>query len=342
MNNATERMTREMDHVKALELADVTEACLFPDRDKVALFEATAPGISPVAWAQANEARLRARLAEAGACLLRGFDAPDPSVFAEFVRELDGELGEYNYGSTPRRKEGDVYTSTEYPASELIPLHNEMSYTSVWPLRIWFYCAVAAPVGGETPLADSHAVYLRIPEDVRARFERHGVRYVRNYRPGLGISWEDAFGSDDRATVERFCTERGIEFEWLADGSLRTVETVQAAITHPGTGQPVWLNQAHLFHVSNLKPETREALLGLMAEHELPRNSYLGDGSPLDPADLASIRAAYAAETLAFRWQPGDLLMVDNLAMAHGRMSFEGPRKILVAMTASSADAPAG
>ena len=65
------------------------------------------------------------------------------------------------------------------------------------------------------------------------------------------------------------------------------------------------------------------------------RNAYLGDGTRIDDADLAAIRAAYDAELLKFPWQPGDLLMVDNLAMAHGRSSFAGPRKLLVAMTGS-------
>ncbi|WP_371588621.1 TauD/TfdA family dioxygenase [Streptomyces virginiae] len=327
MADVKERMAR---HVN-----DVKESLLFPDQDKVALYEAIAPGTCPVTWAATNAERLNERLLSAGACLLRGFDTPDASVFSRFVRVFGEELGEYNYGSTPRSKEGDVYTSTEYPATELIPLHNEMSYTSSWPERIWFYSAIAARSGGETPLADSHAVYLRIPEPVRERFERHGVRYVRNYRPGLGISWEDAFGTSDQSAVERFCREREIAFEWLDDGALRTIETCQAVANHPTTGQPVWMNQAHLFHVSNLKEATRLALLSLMDEKDLPRNAYLGDGSPIEASDLEAIRSAYAAEALAFPWQQGDLLMVDNMAMAHGRMSFEGPRKVLVAMTGS-------
>ncbi|MGW1954894.1 TauD/TfdA family dioxygenase [Streptomyces sp. NPDC001920] len=324
-------------------MPDVKEWCLFPERDRVAVHEATEPGLDPSAWAAQNAARLDERLLSAGACLLRGFDAPDASAFSRFVRVFGQELGEYTYGSTPRSKVGDVYTSTEYPASEVIPLHNEMSYTSFWPERIWFYAAVAACVGGETPLADSHAVYERIPRDVRERFERHGVRYVRNYRPGLGISWEDAFATSDRSAVERFCRERNIAFEWLEDGALRTTEVCQAVAAHPVTGRPGWMNQAHLFHVSNLKEATRQALLDLMPEADLPRNAYFGDGSRIPEADLAAVRAAYDAETLAFPWQQGDLLMVDNMAMAHGRAGFEGPRKILVAMTGTiDTLAPAG
>ena len=314
---------------------NVKESCLFPERDRVALYEAASPGMCPVTWATANAERLNDRLLSAGACLLRGFDVPDESVFSRFVRVFGEELIEYTYRSTPRSKVGDVYTSTEYPASELIPLHNEMSYTSSWPQRIWFYSAVAARVGGQTPLADSHAVYLRIPAPVRERFERHGVRYVRNYRTGLGVSWQETFPNMDRAAVEHFCRERGIAFEWLEGGaSLRTTETCQAVAEHPVTGRPVWMNQAHLFHVSSLNEATQLALLEIMEEEELPRNAYLGDGSPIDAADLEAVRSAYAAEALLFPWQQGDLLMVDNMLMAHGRMSFEGPRKVLVAMTA--------
>jgi alpha-ketoglutarate-dependent taurine dioxygenase len=35
---------------------------------------------------------------------------------------------------------------------------------------------------------------------------------------------------------------------------------------------------------------------------------------------------------VAFPWQKGDILMVDNMLAAHGREPFTGPRKIMVAM----------
>ncbi|MDI1463736.1 TauD/TfdA family dioxygenase [Catellatospora sp. KI3] len=319
---------------------NVKESFLYPDWERVALFEATEPGLDPVAWAAANADLLDARLLTAGACLLRGFDVPDATVFSQFVRVFGQEMAEYTYRSTPRSKVGDVYTSTEYPATEVISQHNEMAYTSTWPTKIYFYSAIPAQRGGETPLADSNAVYERIPAHVRDRFEQHGVRYVRNYRAGLGVSWEETFPGLDREGVERFCAERGIVVEWLDGNSLRTTETCQAVSVHPQTGQKVWMNQAHLFHVSSINEATRLALLEIMKEEDLPRNAYLGDGSPITDDDLAAIRAAYDAETLASPWQEGDLLMVDNMLMSHGRKSFEGPRKVLVAMTGSYSSLP--
>jgi alpha-ketoglutarate-dependent taurine dioxygenase len=320
---------------------NVKESLLFPERECVALFEATRPGLSPVTWAEQHCDLVAERLVTAGACLLRGFDVPDETVFSRFVRVFGEELNEYTYRSTPRTKVGDVYTSTEYPASEVIPQHNEMAYTSTWPERLWFYSAVAAVSGGETPLADSHAVYQGIPADVRERFERHGVRYVRNYRAGLGISWQETFPGMDRAAVEGFCAERDITVEWLDGGdSLRTTETCQAVTVHPVTGRTLWMNQAHLFHVSNLNEATRLALMELMKEEDLPRNAYYGDGSPIPDADLTAVRKAYESETLAFPWQAGDLLVIDNLTLSHGRNRFEGPRKVLVAMTGSLSSRP--
>ena len=311
----------------------VKESVLFPEVDRVALFEATAPGMSAAVWAAENADLLAERLPAKGACLLRGFEIGSAPGFAELVNVFGEAMQEYTYRSTPRSKVGDVYTSTEYPASEVIPQHNEMAYTSAWPERLYFYSEISATAGGQTPLSDSNAVYLSIPEAVRERFERHGVRYVRNYREGLGVPWRETFPGMDREQVDRFCAERGIVAEWLDADTLRTTETCQAVTVHPVSGRKVWMNQAHLFHISSLNEATREALLELMPEEDLPRNAYLGDGSRITDEDLAEIRKAFDEHTIAFRWQNGDVLIVDNLSMAHGRFSYEGPRKLLVAMT---------
>jgi alpha-ketoglutarate-dependent taurine dioxygenase len=40
----------------------------------------------------------------------------------------------------------------------------------------------------------------------------------------------------------------------------------------------------------------------------------------------------YEANTVRERWQPDDLLLVDNVRTAHGREPFDGPRDIVVGM----------
>jgi hypothetical protein len=87
-----------------------------------------------------------------------------------------------------------------------------------------------------------------------------------------------------------------------------------------------------MFHISNLEPAVRESLLEEFGEENLPRNSYYGDGSPIESSVLDEIRGVYREESFSFPWHEGDIMMLDNFLSTHGREPFVGPRKIVVAM----------
>jgi alpha-ketoglutarate-dependent taurine dioxygenase len=279
-------------------------------------------------------AAAQAHLDVAGGLLFRGFGLHGEQPFQQFARAFGHELLTYEFGSTPRSALGKgVYTSTEYPAHQVIPLHCEQSYTRQWPMKIWFHCIVASAQDGETPIADSRQIFARIDPVLRRRFEQKRLMYVRNYGNGLDLPWQDAFNTDDRTEAERYCRAQDIAFEWKDDGELRTRQVCQAVARHPRTGQDVWFNQAHLFHVSNLAPAVRESLLMLVdSDLDLPRNVYYGDGSPIEESALQEIRGVLDACTVMFPWVEGDVLMLDNMLAAHGRSTFKGARKIVVAM----------
>ena len=95
----------------------------------------------------------------------------------------------------------------------------------------------------------------------------------------------------------------------------------------------LWFNHATFFHVTTLEPSIRQALLSQLKEEDLPSNTYYGDGTPIEDSVLAELREAYKQETLAFPWQKGDVLMLDNMAVAHGRAPFKGQRQVLTGMT---------
>lgn len=282
--------------------------------------------------AEVREA-MDAVLHDAGAILFRGFEVGGLDGFGQFMLSASGELLPYNYRSSPRTQvQGNIYTSTEYPPDQRIPFHTEMSYTNAWPMKIGFMSMIVAATGGETPIADSRRVYDRIPEAIRRKFEDLGVMYVRNYTPWMDLSWQTVFQTEDRAEVDRFCAEAGIETEWVSDDHLRTRQVCQGVATHPVTGEKVWMNQAHLFHVSSLDPDMVEILMEDFGEENLPRNTYYGDGSPIDPEDFAAVRDAYDAEEILFPWQLNDVLLLDNMLMAHARSSFTGERRVVVGM----------
>lgn len=287
--------------------------------------------------ADAVHAVVHARLERDGGILLSGFGAPSIDGFERFASSFGAPLLDYAFASTPRsRVEGGVYTSTEYPSHRAIPLHNEQSYTREWPLRIWFHCVTAARAGGATPIADSRAIARALDPALVAGFARRELLYVRNFGQGVDLPWQRAFGTDERGVVERQCASRGIACEWSEgqDGEwlLRTRERCQAVAVHPGTGELVWFNQAHLFHLSALDEPVQEALIETVGIDNVPRNVFYGDGEPIEPDALAQIRAVLDAQRIVFPWAQGDILMLDNMLCAHAREPFEGPRKVVVAM----------
>ncbi|SJN54198.1 peptide synthase [Vibrio ruber DSM 16370] len=268
-----------------------------------------------------------------GGILFRGFDILGETEFQEFARSFGFPLLNYEFGSTPRTDLGEgVYTTTEYPAHQVIPLHNEQAYTLNWPMKIWFHCIQPAETEGETPIADSREVYRQIPTRIRERFEEKKLMYVRNYGNGLDLPWEKVFATSEPKQVEAFCRAHQIDFTWKGDGELRTRQVCQSVARHPVTQEMVWFNQAHLFHVSNLEAHIRETLLSIVEEEDLPRNVYYGDGSPIEDGILDEIRGVLDECMVKFPWQQGDVLMLDNMLVAHARSRFTGPRKVVVAM----------
>jgi alpha-ketoglutarate-dependent taurine dioxygenase len=274
-------------------------------------------------------------LRDVGALLFRGFPVRTAEDFQVVVRSSSQTVLSYTYRSSPRTEQiTGIYTSTEYPPTEEIPLHNENSYAHTWPLRIWFFCQQPATAGGATIIADSRDVASRLDPALVRRFTDLGVMYLRNYRPGMDLSWQEVFQTKDKADVERFCDEAGITCEWRGK-ELRTRQVCQGVAKHPQTGSAIWFNQAHLFHPTALEEEVRETLLELFGQEGLPRYACYGDGSPIADKDLAAIRDAYQAGMVDVAWEQGDVLLLDNMLVAHGRRPYSPPRRVLVAMTDS-------
>lgn len=288
-------------------------------------------GLDLTEWAKNNRDLIETLLLQHRALLFRGFKVKTAKEFQQFVKVTSkGQLLEYIDRTSPRTTlEERVYTSTVYPANYPIVLHNELSYAIKYPLKIYFCCTKVAEVGGETPIADGRKIYQRINEEIRNQFIAKKWMLVRNYNDGFGLSWQEVFQTDDKAKVEAYCQENEIEFLWKEGSRLQTRQSRQAVHSHPQTGEPVWFNHAAFFHHTNLNAN----LLSEFKEQGLPYNSYYGDGSKIDPAVIEHINQAYQQEKVIFSWQEGDILMLDNMSIVHGRQPYQGKRQVLVAMS---------
>lgn len=327
--NRAKRQAIKLDQDSLVEISH-----LQPGKELPLLIKPALEGLNLLSWIQKNKDFIKRNISISGGILWRNFALKETEEFEQIIRELWGELLEYTYCSTPRSHvKGKIYTSTEYPSHQTIPLHNEMAYCPQYPHFIAFFCQESANVGGETPIADSRKVLKGIEPQIVAKFEEKQIMYVRNYGEELDLSWQNVFQTTDKSEVENYCRQQGIEFEWKSGDCLRTRQVCQAVATHPKTEEKVWFNQAHLFHISNLEPKVQELLLAEYSPEELPRNAYYGDGTPIESQVLAEIRQNYQQETIMFPWHRGDILMLDNMLTAHGRRPYIGQRQILVGMT---------
>jgi alpha-ketoglutarate-dependent taurine dioxygenase len=290
-------------------------------------------------WKEENAEFLKEKLLVHGAVLMRNFGVNTVSHFDEFLQLFKAStLLDYVGGNSPRTKlSKGIYTSTEYPADQIISLHNELSYSEQWPDHLFFSCQTPPVEHGNTLIADSRKVLQLLDPEVVEMFETRKVKYIRNLHGGRGIgpSWQDTFETQDRDEVTEICKKSNIELLWKADGSLRTSQIGPGVEVHPITKEKVWFNQADQFHPSNHPIRSYEALMHMYKGQlgNFPTHACFGDDCAIEGEVLDNVRAAFKTQTVYFPWQQGDVLVIDNMLTAHGRAAYSGPRKILVAMS---------
>jgi alpha-ketoglutarate-dependent taurine dioxygenase len=298
-----------------------------------------------------SQEELRKLLLKHGGLLFRHFPLQYAEDFSTCIQRLGtGKSLDYIGGDSPRNKinnEG-VYTSTEAPPSLKIPLHNELSFVKNYPQHIYFFCETASQGGGETIIADCRKIYKDIDISVKERFVSKGLRYVScYYHQSLLMemlnrfqrshkSWTQVFETDSKEGVEEKCREHDFEYKWMKDEWLQISQVRPAVITHPISGERVWFNQAHLYDFNpRLLGNWRYlgAKLFYCREHTKLHQIFFADHSPISRHDLYHIMDVLDENTIAFPWERGDLLVLDNVLTMHGRAPFKGKRRILAAMT---------
>ena len=286
-------------------------------------------------WLRDNAASLKEKSARHGAILFRGFPLASAEDFDAFVLAFD--LPNFPYeeslsnavrvNRTPR-----VFTANEAPPEVNILLHHEMAQTPIFPSRLFFFCEQPAETGGATPLCRSDVLLEQLekecPDFVRD-CEAKGLLYS-NVMPGesdpnsgMGRSWRSTFRADSREQAEARMTSLGYSWQWLPDGSLRATTPVLPAVKELSTGRRSFFNQ--LIAASKGWKDDR---------NDPSKAITFGDGSALN------VEAIHTASTLADEitfdvpWQKGDVALVDNFAVMHGRRTFTGTRKVLASLVA--------
>lgn len=291
------------------------------------------PPADAAAWLGGHLDQIRASAAGHGAVLIRGLGLDGRAAASAALRQVIGEAVTEREGFAPRDRYGDgVHSSSHWPADQPMCMHNELSYAAEAPGLMAFACLTPPTRGGVTALADTRAVLRALPAELAEPFRRDGWLLTRHFNPLVGLPWQDAFGTDNPRAVDEYAARNAIDVQWDADGGLHTRQLRPAVVAHPGTGEHCWFNQIAFLNEWTMAPEVREFLTQEFGPEGLPFNTFHADGTPLDKETVDLINEVYEQHTVREPWQRGDLMVVDNIRMAHSREPYEGEREILVGL----------
>lgn len=307
---------------------------------------------------EARRAELRASLLRHGALLLRGFGVSDPGAFRQVLDALGLVPSPFPYAGNTLRPETapGVHAVTDAPAWTCIYPHNEMFYWYRQPATISFWCERSDGRHGETPIVDCRAVWRDLPEDLQQRLEDARFYVVSRYpsqdrarRNPLSLgtqlanTWQAVGGTADPAAFEAMVHEGGGTVTWTRGGTACVRVDNALEVDHPQTGEPVWrglgldpLVSTRVFNRHVLprlagaeRLKCRALGAGAAVGSRVQRRIGLTRGD-VSRADVWAMYEAAWRNSALFRWQPGDVLVVDNVSMGHGRMNVDGPRRLHV------------
>lgn len=265
-----------------------------------------------------NEPQLYSRLVESGFILFRGFDS-SIDLFSEFVREGSSRvtidpMREF-FGNTAQKVDAGF---------DAVGMHVEHGNNPFQPDICWFYCEKAASEGSQTTVCDGYTVWDQMPENMKADFGSKNIKYCRYIE---GVKWKTLTKNLNPA---------------IANLEDVTVDDFRSLITHPGFRVELQQDDSiyYEFETSAIKadnPQGRHSfansILGPSYNYQAPVIKF-ADDSPIDTDAQQLLEKLFEESTTDIDWQSGDVLVIDNIHMMHGRRAIlDKDRRLFNAMS---------
>lgn len=253
-----------------------------------------------------------------GWVLLRGFDN-NINIFSGLVTHFCSKLT-----FDPAREYSDKSTQKVDAGTAAIGLHIENGNTPFPPDLVGFYSKKSANNGSQTTVCDGSAVFQALSDELKQKFsqtltvsrtlpEQLWKSYVVNEHPAINnIDEVDASHIDEILAIVP--NHRGRINE---DGSLYYQLDILPLISSKLSNQTAFAN----------------AILGPSFNYEPPHYQF-ADGSQI--SDVLKLELENLAEefTLEIPWQNGDIALIDNKRIMHGRRAItdQANRELYIGM----------
>ena len=279
-------------------------------------------------WDKEMKHWLLNKLDTEGAIVLRNLDITGADDLDGFTRSFGFDPYPMNSYTLAARRHvgGNIYTANDVKVEVELPIHHEMTQAPVPPVVLFFFCKQPAMSGGRNPLAFSPAVYDKMaerePEFVR-KLKQHGVRYVNLARrhtdsnSSVGTGWHTLFNTVDREKAAETATDMGYTVAWKTGDVLEMVSpTINAFTTHPVTGRTAWFNKIITWYKLHMRNDPAGV------------HTLYGDFSEMPLSALNTMDEVIEEETVKIQWHKGDLVLLDNRLVMHGKSGGKGPREM--------------
>lgn len=258
---------------------------------------------------------------ERGALWFRGFGV-DLDQFNGFTSTFSTDFMDYRGGGYIRKRVdgGDTtLLSVNYDHGREkqdtfgLPLHGEMYYTDRRPAMLWFYCRHPAAEKGETTLCDGAMVFESLLPEHQDLLEQKRLRYLRKYRED---EWKRIYQTEDIDEAADFAREGGLTVEIDRDEKMLHTQYVHPAVITSRWG-------SHRVFINNMLTVLwQERVLGLTKS--IVR---FEDGSEVPDALVEDVRGVQQRLVQPIAWAAGDIAMIDNSRVLHGRHEFSDPSR---------------
>ena len=298
-------------------------------------FDTPSESVSIEEWVRQNRVAINKRLKQTGAVLIRGLAMQDPDHFEKFVVSFGLPVFPYkkSLSNAVRVNYSErVFTANEAPSQVEIYLHHEMAQTPVSPSVLFFCCISAAEQGGATPLCRSDQLFeafkLSHPKWTEQLVSK-GLRYVTRMpavsdeSSGQGRSWYNTLNVSDKDEVEKKLTAMGYEYSWQNNGGLETLSPLLPGVVELTNGGQSFYHQLIA------------AYRGWPGVRENPASGVMfGDKTEIPVGLLESLSSMAEDYTTDLHWADGEIAMLNNRMIMHGRRPYSGNRKrqVLVSM----------
>jgi len=242
-------------------------------------------------------------------------------------------------------KKDAVYEAVNKPslAQHFVGLHNESTYVKTAKFGAFVCFKPASEGGGEFLVADGAKIINDMDKDVLKRLYENKVRIsVSNLDVGIIINALPEFAKTGAANTLQDVIlktvapkfDMDLEMIYGADGTnpyrLQAIEHAQSPINrHPETGQPVWFCNLH--NHSRYLRDRRPCTVPEVGMTDV----YSGDLSKIDPKDVQHINEVCEKNIVSMMMREGDVMLLDNYRVLHGRDIFKGERNHAVTWFAS-------